>query len=111
MLAYYLEWHLRGVERVAVRRPPTRGRGSDTRFGRRQSTSFGGGTAERPNAPDDRRPAGAELSFQCLLRNLATLCKNRVCWSSHPDAEFDRLTAPTDLQRRIFALLGLPLGA
>ncbi|MEX1223726.1 MAG: IS1634 family transposase, partial [Pirellulales bacterium] len=49
-------------------------------------------------------------SFQCLLRDLATLCKHRVCWSSHPTAQFDRLTDPTDLQRRAFHLLGLTPG-
>jgi len=49
-------------------------------------------------------------SFQCLLKDLATLCKNRVCWESSPDAQFDQLTLPTDLQRRAFDLLGLAIG-
>jgi hypothetical protein len=49
-------------------------------------------------------------SFQCLLKDLATLCKNRVCWESSPDAQFDQLTLPTDLQRRVFDLLGLVIG-
>ena len=49
-------------------------------------------------------------SFQCLLKDLATLCNNRVCWESSPDAEFDQLTVPTDLQRHAFDLLGLAIG-
>jgi hypothetical protein len=48
-------------------------------------------------------------SFQCLLKDLATLCKNRVSWESSPDLEFERVTLPSPLQRRVFELLGLAL--
>ncbi len=48
-------------------------------------------------------------SFQCLLKDLATLCKNRVRWASQPENEFDRLTEPTPLQQRVFQLLGLSI--
>jgi hypothetical protein len=45
-------------------------------------------------------------SFRTLLLDLATLAKNRV---RVPDsqAEFDVLTQPTPLQKRVFDLLGL----
>jgi hypothetical protein len=48
-------------------------------------------------------------SFQCLLKDLATLCKSRVRWSSRFEVEFERVTMPTALQRRVFELLGLSL--
>ncbi len=48
-------------------------------------------------------------SFQCLLKDLATQCKNRMRWDSSPEIEFERITVPTDLQRRVFELLGLPM--
>ena len=59
-----------------------------------------------------RAPDGFPVqSFQCLLKDLATLCRNRVCWDSSPDVEFDRVTLPTDLQRRVFQLLGLAISS
>ncbi len=59
-----------------------------------------------------RTPDGFPVqSFQCLLKDLATLCRNRVRWESSPDMEFDRVTLPTDLQRRVFQLLGLAIGS
>jgi hypothetical protein len=59
-----------------------------------------------------RPPDGfAVQRFHCLLKDLATLCKNRVRWQSTPQWEFERLTLPTPLQRRVFELLGLSLVA
>ncbi len=110
MLAYYLEWHLRAALSELLFDDHQREAAEATRG----SVVAKAPRSEAAQQKDQTRRTTDGLpvqSFQCLLRNLATLCKNRVCWSSHPDAEFDRLTAPTDLQRRIFALLGLPLGA
>jgi hypothetical protein len=45
-------------------------------------------------------------SLQTLLSDLGTLAKNRVRLRG-TDAEFYQLTAPTDLQRRAFDLLGI----
>ena len=51
-------------------------------------------------------------SFRTLLANLATLVKNRaVPHGSGPQAAFDMITRPTELQERTFALLGLSPGA
>jgi hypothetical protein len=46
-------------------------------------------------------------SFQTLLEDLATLAKNRIRPAGGLKAEFDLLTEPTPLQRRVFELLGL----
>lgn len=110
MLAYYLEWHLRAALSEVLFDDHQREAAEATRG----SVVAKAPRSEAAQRKDHTRRTTDGLpvqSFQCLLRNLATLCKNRVCWSSHPDAEFDRLTTPTDLQRRIFDLLGLPLGA
>jgi hypothetical protein len=45
-------------------------------------------------------------SFQTLLADLATLAKNRVRLPGS-QADFDVLTQPTPLQKRVFDLLGL----
>lgn len=62
---------------------------------------------ERTRRTSDDLPV---QSFQCLLKDLATLCKNRVCWESSADAQFYQLTMPTVLQRCAFDLLGLAIG-
>jgi transposase len=46
-------------------------------------------------------------SFQTLLKDLATLAKNRVQPTGSQKAEFDLLTEPTPLQHRAFELLDL----
>ncbi|MCL4201725.1 MAG: hypothetical protein KJ000_04470 [Pirellulaceae bacterium] len=48
--------------------------------------------------------------FQCLLKDLATICKTRVRSTSAPELEFDRVTLPTHLQRRVNRLQGLATG-
>jgi hypothetical protein len=109
MLAYYLEWHLRGALAELLFDDHQRASAEATR-GSIVSPAPRSRAAHRKDQTRrtaDDRPV---QSFQCLLRDLATLCKHRVCWPSHPAVEFDRLTVPTDLQRRIFELLAIPVG-
>jgi transposase len=106
MLAYYVEWHLRTAlaellfddhqrdqaeaSRASVVSPAPRSEAAQRKeHARRTSDGF------------------PVQSFQCLLHDLATLCKNRVRWESTPELEFERLTLPTPLQQRIFELLDL----
>jgi transposase len=101
MLAYYVEWHLRrelapllfdeedpaGAEtaRDSVVAPARRSRLTERKVARKRSE------------------AGFALhSFQTLLRDLATLTKNRV---QVGEAIFDQITRPTPLQQRAFDLL------
>ena len=109
MLAYYVEWHLRASlaellfddhEREAARQT-------------RRSIVTPAPRSEAARRKDRLRTTSdgfAVQSFQCLLKDLATLCKNRLCWAAHPDAEFERVTVPTAQQRRAFELLGISLG-
>jgi len=106
MLAYYVEWHLRAAlaellfddherEAAEAARESIVGRAPRSEAAKQK---------EQTRRTADGFPV---QSFQCLLKHLATLNKNRVRWESHPDAEFDRMTIPTALQRRVFDLLGL----
>lgn len=110
MLAYYVEWHMRGrlveilfddhqreaaeAARASVVSPAPRSQAAKLKDQQRRTA--------------DGFPV---QSFQCLLKDLATLCKNRVRWTSSPDVEFDRLTEPTDLQRHVFELMGLSISS
>ena len=107
MLAYYVEWHLRRTLSELLFDDHER----EAAEAMRQSivSKAPRSDAAKRKEQDRRTPDGLPVqSFQCLLKDLATLCKNRVRWNSN--AEFDRVTLPTALQRRVFDLLGLCLG-
>ncbi len=108
MLAYYVEWHMRrrlapllfddedraGAEaaRASVV-APARGSESARRKARRKRT-------------DEGRPVH---SFRTLLRDLATVTRNRVVPRLPGAQPFETLTRPTELQREVFRLLGVRL--
>ena len=48
-------------------------------------------------------------SFQTLLRDLATIAKNRIQPKDQKIPTFDMFTTPTSLQQRAFQLLGVTL--
>lgn len=109
MLAYYLEWHMRGNLVTLLfddheREAAESGRASVVSKAPRSESAK---RKERVRRTSDGYPV---QSFQCLLKDLGTLCKNSVCWKSSPDVKFDRLTEPTALQRHAFGLLGISIG-
>jgi transposase len=110
MLAYYVEWHMRGALSELLFEDHER----EAAEGARKSIVAPAprSDAAKRKEQECRTPEGFPVqSFQCLLRDLATLCKHRVRWSSRPEMEFERLTIPTALQRHVFELLGLrPVG-
>jgi transposase len=110
MLAYYVEWHMRGKLAALLFDDHEREEAEQTRASivSKAPRSEEARRKERQRRTTDGYPV---QSFQCLLKDLATLCKNRVCWEASPDAQFDQLTVPTELQRRVFDLLSVPLGA
>ena len=109
MLAYYVEWHMRGKLAELLFDDHEREQAEETRESivAKAPRSEAAKQKERTRRTSDGFPV---QSFQCLLKDLATLCKNRVRWKAVPDAHFDQLTVPTDLQRRAFDLLGLAIG-
>lgn len=110
MLAYYVEWHLRGALSELLFDDHEREAAEVTR----KSIVSPAPRSEAAQRKEQQRrsPEGFPVqSFQCLLKDLATLCKNRVRWSSRSEVEFERVTLPTALQCRVFELLGLgPVG-
>ena len=108
MLAYYVEWHMRGSLAELLFDDHEREAAEETR---ESIVSPAPRSAAAKRKEQQRRTVNGYpvQSFQCLLKDLATQCKNRVRWDSSPDVEFERVTMPTDLQRRVFELLGLPM--
>ena len=106
MLAYYLEWHMRKALAELLFDDHEREAAEETR----QSIvapaprSSAAKLKEQQRRTADGHPV---QSFQCLLKDLATQCKNVVRWASSPEVQFEQLTWPTALQRRAFELLGL----
>ena len=108
MLAYYLEWHLRDRLKELLFDDHERDVAEQTRASIVSPAPRS--TAAKHKDQTRRTAAGLPVqSFQCLLRDLATLCKHRLCWHSSSEAEFTRLTEPTPLHCRVFELLGVPL--
>jgi hypothetical protein len=109
MLAYYLEWHMRGnlVELLFDDHEREAAESDRASVVSKAPRSKAAKHKEQVRRTSDGFPV---QSFQCLLKDLGTLCKNRVCWKSSPDVEFDRLTEPTNLQRHAFGLLGISIG-
>lgn len=111
MLAYYVEWHMREALAELLFDDHQRETAEATR------TSI---VAKAPRSEAAKkkeatlRTEEGQLpvqSFQCLLKDLGTLCKNQLRWESRPTAEFERITEPTPLQRRAFELLGFPVAS
>lgn len=106
MLAFYVEWHMRKLLAPILFDDDDRPSAQAT----------------RPSvvAPAQRSPKALEKawrrkteegwsvhSFQGLLRNLATVCKNRVQPKIAGAGSFTKLTSPTPFQQHAFDLLGV----
>jgi len=107
MLAYYVEWHMRERLREVLFDD------CDTASASASRTSVVGPSvrsevAKRKDATR-RTPSGHPVkSFQDLLRDLATLTRNRIRIADY-DAIYDKLTAPTAYQQHVFNLLQVAL--
>jgi len=106
MLAYYLEWHLR--DKLA----PLLFDDEDPEAAYALRTSIVAPAQVSPAAKEkawSKSNAGLSPvhSFQTLLDALATLTKNRVQPRIKASPSFEKLSRPTPLQERAFALLGL----
>jgi transposase len=108
MLAYYVEWHLRGALSELLFDDHEREAAEATR--KSIVSPAPRSEAAKRKEQGRRTPDGFPVqSFQCLLKDLATLCRNRVRWTSSSEVEFERVTMPTELQRHVFKQLGLGL--
>jgi len=108
MLAYYVEWHMR--EGLA----PILFDDHDQAAGERLRSSVVAPAQRSPQAQDKARSKRTDddlpvQSFQSLMRDLATVVKNRVQPKDEGVPAFDMITSPTTLQQRALDLLGVTL--
>jgi hypothetical protein len=108
MLAYYVEWHMR--ERLAPMlfddEDPEEGEARRCSVVAPAESSAG---AERKAATQRTADGQPVHSFQTLLRDLATIAKNRIRPDLPGAPTFDKTTLPTPLQAKALALLGVRL--
>jgi hypothetical protein len=106
MLAFHVEWHMRRAlapilfdddapelaqaRRASIVAPAQRSARAEAKA--------------HTKTTDDGTPVH---SFQSLLRDLATIVKNRIQPEDSSSSSFDMCTRPTPLQQRAFDLLGL----
>jgi transposase len=107
MLAYYVEWHLRSrLNEVlfddCVRESARALRSSPVAEAARSTA------AKQKDATRLTAEGHPVQSFQDLLRDLATLTRNRIGITEF-ETQYEKLTTPTDYQRHVFNLLGVTL--
>ncbi len=103
MLAYYVEWHLRDSLKPLLFDDHERESAEQTR----ESIVAPAPRSKAAKQKDKERRTtdGYPVqSFRSLLKDLGTLCRNHA---KARGADFSVLTTPTQLQRRIFDLLGV----
>jgi len=106
MLAYYVEWHMREALAPLLFDDEHPEEGDALRasvVAPAQSSRSAVHKAQRKRN-DEGLPV---QSFQSLLRDLATLAKNRVQPKTADLAAFETVTIPTLVQQRAFELLGV----
>jgi transposase len=106
LLAYYVEWHMRRALASLLFADEDRGQqpaASPVAPARRSASAE---AKARTKRSADNLPV---QSFRDLLRDLATIVKNRIQPTLKSVAPFDIVTRPTPLQKQALQLLGLAL--
>lgn len=105
MLAYYLEWHMRRELKPLLFDDHQRAAAEATRASivAPAPRSEAAKRKDCDNRTDDDYPV---QSFQSMIKDLATLCRN---YATAHGADFSMLTTPTRLQQRAFELLGIAI--
>jgi hypothetical protein len=108
MLSYYVEWHMRRAL------APLLFEDDDKPAGEKLRSSVVAPAQRSPGAESkafSKKTADGEPvhSFKTLLRDLATLVKNRVQPKAEGTEPFDITTTPTSLQKRAISLLKIHL--
>jgi len=106
LLAYYVEWHLRRALAPLLFEDEQDGAADDASpVAPAQRSALAQAKARRKRTAD----ALPVQSYRDLLRNLATIAKNRIQPTLASLAPFDIVTRPTMLQARALELLHLRL--
>ena len=107
MLAYHVEWHMRGAlgpmlyeddqkEAVLAERPSPVAKAPRSEKARAKQATH-------------RTADGLPVhSFQSLIADLGTLCLNTLVTATSPDYQITVATRPTPIQAKAFELLGVP---
>ena len=104
MLAYHLEWHMRGALAPILFDDHDRAAGEALRTS--PVAKARPSPAAKRKATTKRTDDGLPVhSFRTLLADLATLTHNTVRWANAPTMAL--LASPTQIQQRAFALLGV----
>ena len=104
MLAYYVEWHMRHALAPLLFQDEARAEAEAIR----PSVVAPAPRSESARAKDRTKRTGdghTVQSFRDLLRDLATVARNRVQPTAPQAPAFDVMTTPTSLQKRAFRLL------
>jgi hypothetical protein len=104
MLAYYVEWHMRGKLQELLFDDDDRPGAESLRCSVVDPAPRSAAAKRKDQSKRNKDDLPAH-SFRTLLDDLATLTKNRVRTPGADPAEFYVLTQPTALQRRVFELL------
>lgn len=101
MMAYYVEWHMRSVlKSVLFDDQDTKAPRADVVAKKRPSASA------RAKTKTKRTPEGAPVhSFQTLLKDLATICRNTIVSALPGNPSWQQDTEPTTHQQNILDLL------
>ena len=108
MLAYYVEWHMRKSLAPVLFDDDDKSTGDSLRSSivapaQRSTRAQLKASSKRT---DDMMPVH---SFQTLLKDLATITKNRIKPKMEGAIPFEQMTQPTSLQQKILHLLGVHL--
>jgi hypothetical protein len=108
MLAYYVEWHMREALAPILYDDHEKSTATPSSPVAPATVSQAARRKRACRKTDDGLPI---LGFRALLANLATVVRD-TCQTGerHGGATFTKVTVPSPLQERAFALLGFPLG-
>jgi transposase len=106
MLAYYVEWHLRRQLAPVLFDDHQRDQAELTRPSIVQPAPRSQAAKDKDHHKHTADGYPVE-SFQTLIDNLGTLCKNRVRVEGTGHPEFYVLTQPTQVQQHVFELLDI----
>jgi transposase len=108
MLAYYIEWHMRGKLATILFDDHEREEAEATRAS--VVAPAPRSEAARKKDADKKTVDGLPvLSFRSLLEHMGTMAKNRVRPAADSSLEFFEVTQATPVQRRAFELLGIAM--
>jgi len=107
MLAYHLEWHMRGALAPMLYEDDEK----EAVLAERSSPVAKAPRSDKARAKEATHRTADGLpvhSFQSLIADLGTLCLNTLVTATSPDYQITIATRPTPIQAKAFELLGVP---